>query len=126
MRLSNWMTAKAIVVLIFGIGYVLIPGTIASLFGMTLDPAGTMMAQLFGAAFLFECVVLWLARNEPVGDTAVRAIVLAVVVSNAIGFIVTLLATLSGAMTVLGWLPVLLYLVFGLGFAYFLVGRRTA
>jgi hypothetical protein len=126
MKLNNWMAAKAIVEVVFGIGFVLMPGAVASILGMNLDPAGALMAQLFGTAFIFGSMVLWLARNEPASDAAMRAIILAVVVSNAIGFIVTLVATLGGVWNMLGWLPVALYLVFGLGFAYFQFGRRAA
>jgi len=126
MKLSYWMAAKAVVEIIFGIGFVLMPTTVASVFGMNLSPSGALMAQLFGAAFIFGSIVLWLARNAPSSEAAIRAIVTAVVVSNAIGFIVTLLATLSGVWNALGWLPVLLYLVFGLGFAYFLFVKKVA
>ncbi len=127
MRLSSWMTAKAIVVVIFGIGFVVIPEALGSIYGLTLDSAGALMARLFGTAFIFESVVLWLARNEHPSEPAVRAIMLGVMGSNAIGFVVTLVATLSGIWNMLGWLSVLLYLVFGLGFAYiFQLGRRAA
>ncbi len=125
MKLSNWMAAKAIVEVIFGVGFVLMPGTVASVYGMTLDPAGALMAQLFGVAFIFGSMVLWLARNEPAGDAAVRGIILAVVVSNTLGFLVCLFATLSGVWNALGWLSVALYLVFGLAFASFLFGKRA-
>ena len=126
MKLSNWMAAKAVVTVIFGIGFVLMPGTLASIFGMSLDSAGALMAQLFGAAFIFESMVFWQLRFQPVSDEAARGVTLAVVVSNAIGFLVTLMATLNGVWNMLGWLPVGLYLVFGLGFAYFQFGRRAA
>jgi len=126
MKLSYWMAAKAVIELVFGIGFVLMPVTVGSVFGMNLNPSGALMAQLFGAAFIFGSIVLWLARNAPSSDAALRAIVLAVVVSNTIGFVVTLLATLSGVWNGLGWLPVGLYLVFGLGFAYFLFAKSGA
>lgn len=126
MKLSRWMAAKAVVEVVFGIGFVLMPVFVASTFGMDLSPAGALMARLFGAAFIFGSIVLWLARNAPSSDTALRAIVVAVVVSNAIGFVVTLLASLSGVWNALGWLPVGLYLVFGLAFAYFLFGKPVA
>lgn len=119
MKLSYWMAAKAIIEAIFGIGFVLMPAAVGTFFGMTLNPAGTLMAQLFGAAFIFGSVVLWMARNVPESDPAMRGIMTAVVISNIIGFVVTLLATLSGVWNVYGWLPVALYLVFGLAFAYF-------
>lgn len=126
MKLTHWMAAKAVVEVVFGIGFVLMPGFLASTFGMDLSPAGTLMVQLFGAAFIFGSIVLWLARNAPSSEKALRAIVVAVVVSNAIGFVVTLLASISGVWNALGWLPVGLYLVFGLAFAYFLFAKPAA
>jgi len=126
MKLKYWMAAKAIVEVIFGIGFVLLPVALGSLFGMILDPGGALMAQLFGTAFIFGSIVLWLARNLTESDVAARAIIIAVVVSNTIGFIVTLIASLSGVWNALGWLPVALYLVFGLAFAYFLFFKRTS
>jgi hypothetical protein len=126
MKLKYWMAAKAIVEVIFGIGFVLLPVALGSLFGMTLDPGGALMAQLFGTAFIFGSIVLWLARNLPKSDVGARAIIIAVVVSNTIGFIVTFIASLSGVWNALGWLPVALYLVFGLAFAYFLFFKQTS
>ena len=126
MKLSIWMAVKAVIVGIFGIGFALIPQPLASLYAMNLDASGALMARLFGAAFIFEAIVLWLARNGSISEPATRGIVIAVVVSNAIGFIVTLLASLSGVWNVLGWLPVALYLVFGLAFAYFLFATPVA
>ncbi len=126
MKLNIWMAAKAIVEVFFGIGFVLIPLTLASIFGMNLDTGGVLMARLFGTAFIFGSIVLWLARNASSSEVALRAIVVAVVVSNLIGFVVTLLATLSGVWNALGWPPVALYLVFGLVFAYFLFAKGAA
>ena len=123
MKLSRWMAAKAVVEVVFGIGFVLIPMVLASIFGMDLSPAGVLMARLFGAAFIFGSIVLWHSRNEPSANMPQRSVVVGVVVSNAIGFVVTLLASLSGVWNALGWLPVALYLVFGLVFAYFLFGK---
>jgi hypothetical protein len=126
MKLKYWMVAKAIVVAIFGIGFVLIPGILASIYGMTFDATGTLMARLFGGGFIFEAIVLYLSRNTDRDDVANRAIVIGVVVSNAIGFIVCLLATLAGTWNALGWLSVALFLVFGLAFAYFLFIKKSA
>jgi hypothetical protein len=126
MKLKFWMVAKAIVVAIFGVGFVLLPGILASIYGMTLDAAGTLMARLFGGGFIFEAIVLYLSRNTDRDDVANRAIVIGVVVSNIIGFIVCLLATLAGTWNALGWLSVALFLVFGLVFAYFLFFKKSA
>ncbi len=126
MKLNIWMTAKAVVCIVFGIGFVLAPQFLGSIYAMSLDSSGALMARLFGTAFIFEAIVLWLPRNAPSSDAGLRAIVMAVAVSNAIGFVVTLLATLSGVWNALGWLPVVLYLVFCLAFAYFLFAKPAA
>jgi hypothetical protein len=125
MKLSTWMAAKAVIVMVFGIGFVLIPQPLGSLYALSLDPGGILMARLFATAFIFEGIVLWLAKNAQASDPTIRAIVIAVAVSNAIGFVVTLLATLAGVWNALGWLSVALYLVFGLAFAYFLFAKPS-
>jgi hypothetical protein len=124
MKLNYWMIAKAIVVLIFGIGFVLVPEMLAGIYGMAIDPVATLMARLFGGGFIFEAIVLWYARNTNRDDAACQGIMLGVVVSNVIGFIVCLLATLAGTWNSLGWFSVALYLVFGLAFAYFLFTKK--
>ncbi len=126
MKLKYWMAAKAIVEIVFGIGFVVLPMQMGSLFGMNLTPGGAYVGQLFGTAFIFGAIVLWLARGLTLADAGGRAIVIGVVASNTIGFVVGLMGVLSGAVNALGWLPVALYLVFGLGFAYFLFIKRSA
>ncbi|MRS05423.1 hypothetical protein EG832_19745 [bacterium] len=124
MVLKYWMIAKAIVVLIFGIGFLVLPNVFAGLYGMSFDPVATLMARLFAGGFIFEAIVLWMARNTDRDDVACRGIMTGVVVSNAIGFVVCLLATLAGTWNAVGWLSVGLFLVFGLAFAYFLFIKK--
>ena len=45
---------------------------------------------------------------------------LAGLVGNAVGLIVSVMGVMSGAMNSLGWSAVLIYLLIGLGWAYFL------
>ena len=119
MKLCNLMATKAVIVVVFGIGFVLMPTNIMAFYGLTLNPGGAVMAQLFGASFILLGILLWFAKNAPSSDVALRAIVLAVFVGDAIGFIVALLAQLSGMMNALGWVTVALYLLLALGFGYF-------
>ena len=119
MKLCNLMAIKAVIVVVFGIGFILIPTTLMSFYGLTLNPGGAVMTQLFGASFILLGILLWFAKNAPSSDVALRAIVLAVTVGDAIGFIVALLAQLSGMMNALGWVTVALYLLLALGFGYF-------
>ncbi len=119
MKLNYLMIIKAVIVFIFGISFVLIPKTVMSFYGVNLGQGGAVITQFFGAAFLLLGIVLWSARNAPRADVALRAIVLAVVIGDTIGFIIALLAQLNGVMNVLGWGNVAIYLLLAIGFGYF-------
>jgi uncharacterized membrane protein YfcA len=112
------MVIKSIITIVFGIGFVVKPATVLSLYGVTLDPVGAYMTRLFGAAFIVVGALLWYARKDP-GSPALRAIVLGVFIGDVIGFIIALLGQLSGILNALGWLTVALYFLLALGFGYF-------
>ena len=118
------MIAKAVIVLVFGAGFILIPTTLAGIYGMSFNPATVLIARLFGGGFILEAIMLWTARNAHRDNTALQGILLGVVVSNLIGFVVCLFATLAGTWNALGWLSVALYLVFGAAFAYFYFSKK--
>jgi uncharacterized membrane protein len=124
MRLKNWMMAAAVICLVFGFGFVILPVTLLSFYGLSTEQVGIFMTRLFGQAFILLGLLLWLARNttEP---TIQRAFALAVFVGNVIGFIISLMTQLSGIVNVLGWSTVALYLIFALGFGYFLMPRSS-
>jgi NAD/NADP transhydrogenase beta subunit len=120
------MIIKALITVVFGIGFVLLPKAVMSLYGVTLEPAGAMMTQFFGATFILISIVLWLARNAPYSEVTLQALLLAIVIGDAIGFIVALMAQLSGVPNALGWLNVALWLLLALGFGYFRFVKKVA
>lgn len=118
MRLSTLMVINAIVALFFGLGLVLAPGRLVSLYGAQLDEAGIYVARLLGAEFLSYAVLTWFARDSEESE-ARRAILFALVTSFGVGFIVALGSQLSGVTNALGWFTVVVYLLFALGYGYF-------
>jgi hypothetical protein len=120
MKFSTLMAIKAIVCLFFGVGMVLLPTTMMSFYGATLEPDGAFMAQLFGQAFFLLGLLLWLMRNTTVAGT-VRAFSLSLFLGDMVGLVISLIAVFSGVMNALGWTTVALYLFIGLGFGYFLL-----
>jgi len=120
MKLSYLMVVNAVVNTIFGIALVLVPESLVAFLGvMAME---RVAEQLFGAQLIGFAVLNLFARNAKEGETR-RAIVLANLVANMIGFIVTLTIQLSGAWNALGWIVVVIPLLFALGFAYFLLVR---
>ena len=118
MKLSTLMVINAVVALVFGIAFVLAPAQTGSLYGVTADAPLEYVAQLMGAAFIGFGVLAWLASHVAESG-ARRAIVLALLVNDAIGFVVALIRQLGGAVNAFGWLNVAIYLLLAWGFAYF-------
>jgi len=118
MKLSQFLVLNAVVSLVYGIGELLMPTTILSIYGITQGPGEQLLVQFFGVALIGIGLLAWFARNVAAAE-AQRAIVLAYLISNAIGIVVSVLGTTSGVMSAVGWSAVLIYLVLTLGYAYF-------
>lgn len=117
MKLSTFLIIKAIVCFVFGIGYIVVPVATGSIYEMTLDPNGLVMARFFGTCFLGIGLILWLCRNAD--WNVLKNITLSLFICDIIGFIISLSAQLSGLFNALGWGNVALWLIFALGLGYF-------
>jgi uncharacterized membrane protein YfcA len=117
MRLSTLLVIAAVIGAVFGIGFVVASGPLLSIYGITLDKAGTLVAQLFGGALIALAVINWFARN--VTDPEARqAVVFGNLAGDVVGFVVILLGQLAGIANAVGWSSVAIYLLLALGFAY--------
>jgi hypothetical protein len=124
MNLKTLLIIKAVVCLCLGVPIVLAPGFVYSIFGITLAAGGVFAAREYGASMLGNLMLTWYARNSQESE-ARRAIVIALFVYDAIGFIVTLITVITGVLNPLGWLIVILYLFFAAGFGYFLLQKKA-
>ena len=125
MKLNTLMVINAIVAAVFGIAFVLVPAQVIQLYGITVDAPLKYVGQLFGASLVGFAFLTWSARNATDSD-ARRAIVLALFVSDGVGFIVALIGQLAGVVNSLGWLNVAIYLILALGFGYFQFARPAS
>ena len=117
MKLSMLLAIAAVIGAVFGVAFVVASGPLLSIYGITLDKAGTLVAQLFGALLIGIATLNWFARN--VTDPEARqAVVLGNLVGDVIGFVVILLGQVAGIANALGWSNVAIYLLLALGFAY--------
>jgi hypothetical protein len=66
-----------------------------------------------------------LCNRITAADAVRRAIILALFIYDAIGFIVSLIAVLSGVLNPFGWFIVATYLFFTLGFGYLLMAEKS-
>lgn len=109
MLLNTFLKIHAIIALVFGLGFLLIPATILSFYTeVELNEAGTFMSRLFGSAILTYAAVLWFASDTPDSE-AKRAIVKGFFLSMLVGLGVALHFQLTGPINALGWSTVALY-----------------
>jgi hypothetical protein len=123
MKLQTMMIIKAVVCLILGVPILFAPIFIYSLVGASLNPGGVFAAREYGASIIGNLMVTWFARNA-IESEARRAIILGLCVYDAIGFVITLIAQISGVLGPLGWFVMAIYLFFAIGFGYFLLPQK--
>jgi len=116
-RLTLTLTVTAIGSLLFGLAYLLVPNSLASLYGLTLDPS-SQYPRAFGSALLGFAAVLWLSRKVTTGP-ALRAILVGSFVASLTGLIVALIQALDPAGNALEWSTVVIYFLLSLGFGDF-------
>ena len=125
MNLRILMVINTVIAGVFGIAFVLIPWQVLTLYGVQPSPAINYIGELFGAALLAFAVLTWSARNAAESD-ARMAIVRALFIGDAIGFILSLIAQLGAVVNNLGWLTVIIYLFLAVGFGYFYFTKSSA
>lgn len=123
MRFQTLMTIKAVVCIGLGLPILIAPAFTYSLFGTSIGAGGIFAAREYGAALIGTLLLTWLARNA-VDSGPRRAIAIDLCVYDAIGFVVTLSAVLSGVLGPLGWLAAAIYLFFAIGFGLFVAPRK--
>jgi hypothetical protein len=124
--LKHLFTLHGVIALVNGAVIVVVPELYMSIFGITIEsPDAILISRLLGAALLTYGFVAWLARDAGPSD-ARQAIVLGFFISIAIGFIITLVAQLSGVMNTLGWALVALYFLMGLDYGFFYFVKKDS
>lgn len=118
MKLRTILILNGIVASAYGISFLLVPSTVLEIYGVTQGPAEQLMGQYFGVALIGIGLLTWLAKEVTEVSTQ-RAMILALLISNLAGVIVSVLGTLSDVMSAVGWSAVAIYVVFGLGYGYF-------
>ena len=109
-------SAAAVVGLVFGLGLILAPTSMAALYGTEVTPALLLLDRYFGSTLLAFALMNWLARDMDYAH--LRPILAGNLAGDIIGGLVTLAGTLGGVMNSLGWVSFGIYLLLVLGFAY--------
>ena len=124
MRLSTLLLVAGLLALVFGLGFLLVPGMLLPLYGLQSDPDTVIMSRFFGVALVNLGAAIYLVR-EAQEPSAQRGLVVAGVLGSVAGLGVALAGQLSGVVNAMGWSTVVIYGALLLGYASFLRSRPS-
>lgn len=114
------LITKAVVCLVFGVFLLAAPSTLLGILGVNLGAGGMFTGREYGSALIGAFLLTWFARNVKASD-ARGAILLYLLVYDAIAMVVTLQAVLSGVLNLLGWGIVAVYAFFTAASGFLLI-----
>lgn len=112
-------TITLVIELLFGLGFIILPGTLFGLFGVTLNEFGVALSRIFGSAVLGFVVLMWYARSSEERSLH-RAATATMFTYFAISTIFIVLAQIAGVTNVMGWANVGLHGILAIAFGWFL------
>lgn len=119
MKLRQLFTINLVIAMFFGLSCFLLPRQLFQLYGLELDESGVWVTRLVGGSILGYATLMWFGRRTTSTD-ARRAIAIALLVQDTIGFIASLEIQSSGVIGIIGWSNLLLYGLLAIGYAYFI------
>jgi uncharacterized membrane protein len=123
MKLGTLISIHSILLFLFGLGFLLVPASMLSVYGTSTNSTGLLTARVFGIGNIQLSIIMWTSRND-VGSKILKTLVLLLFLGNALAFVLALQAQISEVFNVLGWTNVALYLFFALGYGYFQLIKR--
>jgi hypothetical protein len=115
-----------LVAAVFGLAFLVAPSQLVDLYGVKLTPQSEVIGRIAGSVILGFAIVFWGARDGNAAE-ALKAVMTAGLVANALDALILLHATATGLLNGLGWLQVLINGALAVGFWYFTFGKgRTA
>jgi hypothetical protein len=109
MSTKIFLSILSVLALVFGLAFVFAPDKFGDLAGLDVSASMTAMARLMGAAMLAWGMILWSARRF--SEEAQAAVLRATALADAVGAASAFVASVTGAMDLLGWAIASIFLV---------------
>jgi len=120
MQQSPFFMIVAIVSLMFGVAFLLIPDQLATWYGAAIDDNSRHLGRLFGSALVGLAIIYFMARDLDASPT-LTGLLWAGLIVGVIELVLNIMATTSGLVNALGWVTVLIDVLLAVGFAYLLL-----
>ena len=108
---------NALIAVLLGLGFLILPGRILDQFGVDEYAATKLISQFFGTALLGLGLLLWFAKDVNEANLQ-KGMGTALLVGAAAGLVITVMGTTSGILRANWWIAIVVYTVLGLAYAY--------
>ncbi len=108
---------NAFVAVLFGAAFLFVPSIAIKRFGVDNYASTKMVTEFFGTALIALGILLWFAKDVS-EETVQRGMGIALLIGSIAGLIVTVLGTTGRAMRANGWIAMLIYVLFALGYGF--------
>jgi len=122
MTQSPFFVAVAIITALFGLGFLLVPDAVLSLYGATTDDVGRLTGRFFGSALIALAIIYFIARDLA-GGAALTGLLWAGLTINVIDLVLVFMGTVGDLLNAVGWASAVLHILLGAGFAYLIFAR---
>jgi hypothetical protein len=120
MKLRHLFIINIFIAFFFGGSCTFFPHFVFSLYNLVPDESAIWVTRLVGGSILGFATLMWFGIKTPSAESR-RAIAIALLVQDSIGFVGSLVFQLTGKVNVFGWFSLALYGVLALAYAYFLL-----
>ncbi|MEW6769360.1 MAG: hypothetical protein AB1342_15150 [Pseudomonadota bacterium] len=118
MPLPLFLLLAALNEAIFGVGFLLVPDMTVAPMGVVLNPAGTMLARILGAALIFMALIFFWIRSVPSSE-AKTAVLRAAFIYYVVSAVPIILGITSGLANATAWGTVVIHALLAFGFWHF-------
>jgi hypothetical protein len=125
MRLKHLFTINLFFAIFFGLTCAFFAGWALRIYGLVPDAGALWTTRLAGGSILGFATLMWFGRKSASVE-ARRAIALALLIQDSVGFAASLMIQLGGSINALGLSNPVLYGFLALSYAYFLFVRPSA
>lgn len=117
MNYRKMFLVNALISVLLGLGFLVVPGRILGQFGVDGYAATKLLSQFFGTAMLGLGLLLWFAKDVTEQNLQ-KGMGIALLVGAMAGLVTTVVGTAAGILRANWWIAVVVYAILGLAYAY--------
>lgn len=119
-RLRTFVSVHAVLLLLFGLGFLIAPNRVLAFFGAQTDPVGELASRAFAVNNLVLFVVMWIGRDH-LRTRMGKGLILALFAGCSITLLLAIQGQMNSVLGTSGWINVALYFIFAFGYGIFLL-----